>query len=86
MIARPLTYLSSDGSDLAPLTPSIFLQDVREVGVPDCDYLDATSLKNEVEVSAKRTPESEEAFSSGICWDACALCEAKELLPRSEGG
>jgi hypothetical protein len=36
--------MSSDGSDLTPLTPSFFLQDVREVGVPDCDFLDAKAL------------------------------------------
>jgi hypothetical protein len=44
--ARPLAYMSSDGSDLTPLTPSFFLQDVREVGVPDCDFLDAKALDN----------------------------------------
>jgi hypothetical protein len=42
--ARPLTYMSSDGSDLTPLTPSFFLEDVQEVEVPDCDYLDAKAL------------------------------------------
>lgn len=36
--ARPLKYMSSDGSDLMPLTPPLFLQDVWEVGVPDCDF------------------------------------------------
>jgi len=36
--------MSSDGSDLSPLTPSFFLQDVREVGVPDCDLLDVKAL------------------------------------------
>jgi hypothetical protein len=42
--ARPLTYVSSVGSDLMPLTPSFFLQDVRAVGVPECDFLDAKAL------------------------------------------
>ena len=44
MNARPLTYMSSDGFDLIPLTPSLFIQDVREVGVTDCDFLDAKAL------------------------------------------
>lgn len=37
-------YMSSDGADLTPLTPSFFLQDVREVGLLDCDHLDAKAL------------------------------------------
>nr|XP_042907172.1 uncharacterized protein LOC107438580 [Parasteatoda tepidariorum] len=41
---RPLTYVSEDISDLVPLTPSMFLQEVREVGLPDLDLLDSKSL------------------------------------------
>ncbi|GBM79729.1 hypothetical protein AVEN_27373-1 [Araneus ventricosus] len=41
---RPLTYVSDDTSDLEPLTPSMFLQEVREVGIPDLDLLDNKSL------------------------------------------
>ena len=37
--ARPLTYVSDDPSDLKPLTPSMFLQEIHEVGTPDCDML-----------------------------------------------
>ncbi|GBN49750.1 hypothetical protein AVEN_11332-1 [Araneus ventricosus] len=37
---RPLTYVSDYTSDLEPLTPSLFLQEVREVGIPDLDLLD----------------------------------------------
>ncbi|XP_031339592.1 uncharacterized protein LOC116168078 [Photinus pyralis] len=36
---RPLTYVF-ENDDLLPLTPSMFLQGVREVGVPDIDMLD----------------------------------------------
>ncbi|GBO43064.1 hypothetical protein AVEN_56295-1, partial [Araneus ventricosus] len=41
---RPLTYVSDDTSDLEPLTPSMFLREVREVGIPDLDLLDNISL------------------------------------------
>jgi len=37
--ARPLTYVSEDPNDLKPLSPSMFLQEIREFGVPDCDML-----------------------------------------------
>ena len=35
--SRPLTYLSDDLEDLKPLSPSLFLQKIKEIGVPDCD-------------------------------------------------
>lgn len=43
--SRPLTYLSEDPSDLAPLTPSLFLQDQTEVCVPDLDENDLQNLR-----------------------------------------
>ncbi|XP_054720755.1 uncharacterized protein LOC129230381 [Uloborus diversus] len=42
--ARPLTYLSKDPQDLVPLTTSVFIQDIRTLGVPDLDHLDTTIL------------------------------------------
>ncbi|GBM21324.1 hypothetical protein AVEN_149899-1 [Araneus ventricosus] len=41
---RPFTYVSNDTSDLEPLTPSMFLQEVREVRMLDLDLLDNKSL------------------------------------------
>lgn len=43
--ARPLTYLSEDPRDLTPISPNMFLQEVREIGVPDCDFIDREKLK-----------------------------------------
>ncbi|GFW34114.1 uncharacterized protein TNCV_287961 [Trichonephila clavipes] len=34
-ISGPLTYVTDDVEDLEPLTPAMFLQDIREVGVPE---------------------------------------------------
>ena len=42
--SRPLTYVSDDPEDLKPLSPSLFLQDIAEIGVPDCDMLNHTKL------------------------------------------
>lgn len=42
--SRPLTYLSEDPNDLIPLTPSMFIQDIPTVGVPDLDELDKTDV------------------------------------------
>ncbi|XP_054712892.1 uncharacterized protein LOC129222408 [Uloborus diversus] len=42
--SRPLTYVSDDVQDLTPITPSMFLQEIREIGVPDLDVLDHQKL------------------------------------------
>ncbi|XP_071035303.1 uncharacterized protein [Parasteatoda tepidariorum] len=44
-VSRPLTYLSEDLVDLIPLSPSMFLQEISTVGVPDLDQLDTIYLK-----------------------------------------
>ncbi|GFX87170.1 uncharacterized protein TNCV_2059411 [Trichonephila clavipes] len=36
----PLTYVTDDVEDLEPLTPAMFLQDIREVGVPESNERD----------------------------------------------
>lgn len=44
MNSRPLTYVSEDSADLAPITPNMFLLDVKEMGVPDCDLVNCDNL------------------------------------------
>lgn len=46
--ARPLTYLSEDPNELIALTPSLFLRDQAEYGLPDCDAVDNASLNRKV--------------------------------------
>ncbi|XP_035232353.1 uncharacterized protein LOC118204140, partial [Stegodyphus dumicola] len=41
---RPLTYVSNDSEDLLPLTPSMFLQDIKVSGTADLDALDRNKL------------------------------------------
>jgi hypothetical protein len=42
--ARPLTYVSEDASDLTSITPSMFLLDLKEVGLPECNAVDSSRL------------------------------------------
>ncbi|XP_055941739.1 uncharacterized protein LOC129971787 [Argiope bruennichi] len=46
--SRPLTYISKRDTDFVPLSPSLFLQDIREVGMPDCDAADHKSLNKRI--------------------------------------
>ncbi|KFM57822.1 hypothetical protein X975_19169, partial [Stegodyphus mimosarum] len=43
--SRYLTYLSEDANDLIALSPSIFLQENKETGVPVIDNIDATYVR-----------------------------------------
>ncbi|GFT12015.1 integrase catalytic domain-containing protein [Trichonephila clavipes] len=42
--SRPLTYLSKDQEDLVALTPAMFLQEIKENGVPDLDLIDSQRM------------------------------------------
>ena len=42
--SRPLTYMSEDVTDLAPITPNMFLLDLKGVGLADCDAVDSSRL------------------------------------------
>ncbi|GBO46822.1 hypothetical protein AVEN_4161-1, partial [Araneus ventricosus] len=42
--SRPLTYLSDEMEELMPLTSSLFLQDLKQTGVPDLDIVDSNKL------------------------------------------
>ncbi|XP_055935667.1 uncharacterized protein LOC129965631 [Argiope bruennichi] len=41
--SRPMTYVTDNDAELVPLTPSMFLQDIKVSGVPDCDKADHQS-------------------------------------------
>ena len=42
--SRPLTYVSKDVTDLAPITPNMFLLHLQGSGLADCDAVDSGSL------------------------------------------
>ncbi|GFV93592.1 DUF5641 domain-containing protein [Trichonephila clavipes] len=42
--SRPFTYVTDDVEDSEPLIPAMFLQDIREVGVPELDQIDENKL------------------------------------------
>ncbi|XP_054713434.1 uncharacterized protein LOC129222896 [Uloborus diversus] len=46
--SRPLTYVSEQESEFVPLSPSLFLQDIKETGMPDCDAADHKRLNKRI--------------------------------------
>lgn len=59
--SRPLTYLSEDPTDLAVLTPHMFLQDIQEVGFPEYDLLDV-DLKGRMRYRSELKSQLRERF------------------------
>ncbi|GFV59408.1 uncharacterized protein TNCV_235641 [Trichonephila clavipes] len=49
----PLTYVTDDVEDLGPLTPAMFLQDIREIAVSELDQIDENKL-NKMKVYRNR--------------------------------
>lgn len=45
---RPITYMMDTDPSVAPLTPGLFLHELREIGVPDLDKVDAKSLNKRI--------------------------------------
>ncbi|GFV85352.1 integrase catalytic domain-containing protein [Trichonephila clavipes] len=45
--SRQLTYVTDDVEDLEHLTPAMFLQDIREVGVTELDQIDESILNKD---------------------------------------
>ncbi|UYV73927.1 hypothetical protein LAZ67_11001490 [Cordylochernes scorpioides] len=62
MNTRPLTYLTEESEDLAPLTPSLFLHEVREVGVPDLDLIDNQTLSRKYQYIKRAREDLRERF------------------------
>ncbi|XP_076290996.1 uncharacterized protein LOC143214168 [Lasioglossum baleicum] len=42
--SRPITFMSDDSPDVVPLSPSMFLQEVKEIGVLDLDHIENCQL------------------------------------------
>lgn len=51
--SRPLTYVSQDVEDLSPLTPEMFLREIKESGVPDIDNVDKDKLSKRAQYLQK---------------------------------
>ncbi|UYV69289.1 hypothetical protein LAZ67_6003135 [Cordylochernes scorpioides] len=62
MNTRPLTYLTEESEDLALLTPSLFLHEVREVGVPDLDLIDNQTLSRKYQYIKRVREDLRERF------------------------
>ena len=42
--SRPITFMSDSHNELMPLTPSMFIQEIKEIGVLDLDNFEKCNL------------------------------------------
>ncbi|CAB0001527.1 unnamed protein product [Nesidiocoris tenuis] len=47
--SRPLTFIAEGDSEAIPITPSMFIQDIRESGMPELDVIESVDLKKTVQ-------------------------------------
>ncbi|GBM99890.1 hypothetical protein AVEN_29455-1 [Araneus ventricosus] len=46
--SRPITYVTGNEAELVPLSPSMFVQDIKKIGVPECKAVEHLSLNKRV--------------------------------------
>lgn len=61
---RPITYVSDDIKDAAPLTPSMFLHELPMSGVPELDTIDQTAVNKRVKYLQKLRDDLRKRFRS----------------------
>uniref|UniRef100_A0A0A9W2L7 Pro-Pol polyprotein n=1 Tax=Lygus hesperus TaxID=30085 RepID=A0A0A9W2L7_LYGHE len=62
--SRPITYVSEDPTDPLPISPQMFLHEIMEIGVPDCDQLNSKSLNRRIKYRQAKAEELRQRFRS----------------------
>lgn len=62
--SRPLTYISEGDSEPTSITPSLFIQDIRESGMPELEVIECTDLRKKLQHRAKVKQDFRERFRS----------------------
>lgn len=60
--SRPLTYLTEETGEVAAITPAMFLQDIREEGVPDLDQINKSHLAKHLRYQQRLKEELRRCF------------------------
>lgn len=59
---RPISYISDSEQILSPLTPAMFLKDIKESGIPDFEFLDQESLNRRIRYRNKLSLDLKKRF------------------------
>ncbi|XP_051156740.1 uncharacterized protein LOC127278863 [Leptopilina boulardi] len=77
--SRPLTYVPEDPHDLKALSLSMFLLDIQEIGVPDCDVLYNDKLNKKLNYNQKLMRDLRERFRIEYLGQLVLKKEKKEV-------
>lgn len=75
--SRSITYVSNDPKDLRRLTPSMFLQDVKEMGMPDYDGVNRCDFNKRLQYRQKLKEDLRRRFRSEYLGHLSYGCQAK---------
>uniref|UniRef100_A0A0A9WXX2 Chaperone protein ClpB n=1 Tax=Lygus hesperus TaxID=30085 RepID=A0A0A9WXX2_LYGHE len=79
--ARPITYTSDTNDGPIPISPLMFLQEIRCNGVPDLEEIDATSLDKRLRYRQTMKKELRDRFRSEYL-SQLIFCEKKTRITR----
>jgi hypothetical protein len=48
--SRPITFMSENDEHIVPLTPAMFLQEIKEIGVLDLDHIESKRLEKDLRI------------------------------------
>ncbi|GBM21586.1 hypothetical protein AVEN_172446-1 [Araneus ventricosus] len=83
--SRPLSYVSENDTDLTPIIPSMFIQDIREWTVPDLDVADHNSLNKRIKYRQTVQKDLRDRFRSEYLGQLIQRRTCKESRPISVG-
>lgn len=61
----PISFMSKNRQELKPLTPSMFLQDIKEIGVLDLDKIQSRHLEKRYSYCQKIKEDLRRRFRNG---------------------
>ena len=82
--SRPLTYMSDSG-ELIPLSPSMFMHNLYEVGVPDLDLIESVDLNRRIKYLQKLRQDLRKRFRSEYLGHLSTTSKIKEICDIKVG-
>lgn len=83
--SRPLTYLTEETGEAAAITPAMFLQDIREEGIPDLDQIGKSSFSKRLRYRQRLKEELRKQFRIRYLGQLSRQNKGQRITPFSIG-
>lgn len=81
--SRPLTYVLEESSDLKPLTPAMFLHDLRRSEIPDLDIINKLDLQSRIKRKQEIMQHLRNRFRKEYLSQLISKCNSREIRELS---